>query len=115
MLAPKSISPQKVISLTAVLLATFGLIGWLVYTNFVQVDTGPVPPQWQADFSRTSQVQYPPVPSVDANHPVFTSPQFTGLRAFVQLPVTAGAMGRDNPFRPISYFVGTATPALPPR
>lgn len=110
MLAQKRSSPQKVLILTAVLLVAWGVMGWVVYTNFVRVNTEPIPSQWQEDYLRASEQQYPPVPLLPAKHPVFESYQFTTLKKpSVQLPVEAGTVGRDNPFEVIPYFTPSTT------
>jgi len=113
MLAQKRSSPQKVIALSAVLLVAWGIMGWVVYTNFVRVNTDPVPSQWQEDYLRASQQQYPPVPSLPSKYPIFESVQFTSLKSFVHLPVEAGAVGRDNPFKVIPYFTASTTETRP--
>ena len=109
MLAPRRTSPQKIISLTLVLVLTIGTIGWLLYSNVVNTDTTAVPTQWQQEFSDSAQVQYPPPPAFNPEPPVFPSHQFTGLRQVVPLPVEAGPTGRSNPFESLPY-TGTTTP-----
>ncbi len=112
MLAPKRTSPQKLAGLTVTFVAVLAAIGFVAYTNFVNVSTAPPTPEWVAEISRTARDRYPPVPPVNPNHPLFASPQFLRLKGFAPLPVVAGAVGRENPFAVIPYL-GTATTAPP--
>lgn len=114
MLAPKPISPQKFFTLMVVLGVALSAIGYLVYANFVRVSTAPPAAEWEAEFTRAARNRYPPAPPVNPVHPVFSSPQFLRLKSFVQLPVTAGEIGRENPFAIIPYLGETTTPPTTP-
>ncbi|MDD5109716.1 MAG: hypothetical protein PHI63_00695 [Patescibacteria group bacterium] len=102
---------MKLIVLALVLFGALGWMGWVVLGNFLQVDRQQVPKQWSEEFSRQNQLRYPSVPQFRGDHPLFTSPQYTGLRTFVTLPVLAGATGKENPFAPPAFAGATTTPA----
>lgn len=111
MLALKRTKPAKVAVLVSILLIALGGMGYVVLTNFVRVNRGPVPVEWAAELTSASRAQFPPVPVLTTDHPVFGRPQFTERRLPVNLPVEVGPVGRENPFVPPSRPSATTTAA----
>jgi hypothetical protein len=102
MLVPKKTPFLKRAALSTIIIVLFGVIIYLVYTNFlsgrleiikplsVKVDIKQLPaikPQLATDF--------------------ITREPYTSLRLYGSLPVTVTRLGQPNPFLPDPKFVGS--------
>lgn len=100
MLLPKKITGTKKWILTLVIVALFGLIGYLVYDNFLSDVIRP---------DNTTKINIEPlvVPTINTKFETdFLSQEpYINLKENGTLPVKAGKTGRPNPFLAIPFSI----------
>lgn len=100
MLVPKKTPLLKRLVLGSVITLAFGVIAYLVYTNFINGKIEIVKPL-------TVNVDSRPLPAITPGLSVdFLSREpYTNLRAHGSLPVTVSQLGQANPFIPSPLFL----------
>lgn len=102
MLARKRFSKQKVVMLSGIIIVTWVIIGILFYLNFAHS-----PAKRQNLTTRVALPTAVPPPTVTTlwyqalNFSLFDSAVFKELKIYGEVPLTAKALGRSNPFVPI--------------
>ncbi|MFH1866662.1 MAG: hypothetical protein ABIJ81_01095 [Patescibacteria group bacterium] len=112
MLIPKGLPPSKLITLIAVIIITFSVSGYLIYTNFIADDQGDAT---KTNGNRAGQEELFSAPLVlpdtsefDPNF--FNDPALRILKNYGPLPLENGTTFRANPFAPIETSGGVRFP-----
>lgn len=105
MLAPKRITPRKILIEAVVLAAVLGVT---LYFFLSSMQPGFTPPVNESAVPNGALLA--PLPDLNAGQQLFANPQYQGLQSWVDLPVQIGIVGnKPNPFSTSTAIV------IPPR
>lgn len=102
MLIPKKTPFFKRIALSTIIIVLFGVISYLVYTNFLSGRLEIIKP-----LSVKVDIKQLPAITPQLATDFITREPYISLRLYGSLPVTVTRLGQPNPFLPDPKFVGS--------
>lgn len=99
MLVPKKMSTSRSTLMIILILAVFGVSGYLMYNRFAAPDSS------TTDLSQSADINVKQLPNIspDFSSDFIDQQPYTNLVQNGQIPVQAGSTGRVNPFVEISF------------